>query len=198
MGLSSAAASLGNIAMDTAEEADLLEFEINDQPVKAWVWISVFEEGDEVEVVVEPNHEGWVGYGIRRVDDGIVALYPHCSRGRTAHYRASMSWSIKLIGFLLAASFTIEMIVAVSKGIAWQDLMLFALIAIGGGLAGALILALVAYRTSRRFMSFVVLAESIFRGFGWQDVKNVDLPAITRKSKKPGDPPGLGIFFFRY
>ncbi len=50
-GLGGVAAGLGTMAMDTTEEADLLEFELDGKSVQAWVWISVFEEGDEVEVV---------------------------------------------------------------------------------------------------------------------------------------------------
>jgi hypothetical protein len=186
------------MAADTTEEADLLEFEINDEPIKAWIWISVFEEGDEVEVVAEPNGDGWLAYGIRRVSDRIVALHPHCSRGRYAHYRASLLWSLKTIGALLAATFVIEMAVAVSRGIRSKDLVVFALLAIGGGLLGSLILAVVAYRTSRRFMGFVQLSERIFQVLGWPDVRNIDLPAITKRHKKPGDPGALGVLLFRY
>ncbi len=47
-------------------------------------------------------------------------------------------------------------------------------------------------------MGFVRLAEGIFEGFGWKDVKNIDLPVITKKDKKPGDPAALGILYFRY
>ena len=47
-------------------------------------------------------------------------------------------------------------------------------------------------------MGFVRLAEGIFEGFGWKDVKNIDLPAITKKGKKPGEPGALGIMYFRY
>ena len=58
--------------------------------------------------------------------------------------------------------------------------------------------AFVTYRVSRKMMGFVRLAEGIFEGFGWKDVKNIDLPAITKKDKKPGDPAALGILYFRY
>ncbi|WP_024906240.1 putative type VI secretion system effector, partial [Robbsia andropogonis] len=66
-GLGGVAAGLGAMAIDTTEEADLLEFELDGRPVKAWVWISVFKEGDEVEVVAEPDGDSWLGYGIRRI-----------------------------------------------------------------------------------------------------------------------------------
>ena len=53
-----------------------------------------------------------------------------------------------------------------------------------GGSGVMAILGIIAFRISRKFMGFVSLAESIFWGFGWTDVRNIDLPAITKASKK--------------
>ena len=139
-GLGGVAAGLGAMSIDTTEEADLLAFELDGKPVKAWVWVSVFEEGDEVEVVAEPDTDGWLAYGIRRTNDHIVALHPHCSRGRYAHYKASFLWACKIVGTLFLASFLMEVVVAISRGVRSHDLALFALIAIAGGLLGAVIL----------------------------------------------------------
>lgn len=197
-GLGGVAAGLGGSAMDTTEEADLLEFEIDGRPIKAWVWISVFEEGDDVEVVAEPDGNSWTGYGIRRVNDRIVALHPHCSRGRYAHYRSSWSWFIKIVGALLVVGWLLLAITAYFASLPAADFIPFLLISLAAGITAALIYGTIAYRIARRFMGFVRLAEGIFQIFGWPDVKNIDLPAITKKSKKPGDPGALGILFFRY
>ncbi len=67
-----------------------------------------------------------------------------------------------------------------------------------GTLVSALGYGFITYRVARKMMGFVRLAEGIFEGFGWKDVKNIDLPAITKKNKKPGDPAALGILYFRY
>ena len=83
------------MAMDTTEEADLLEFDLDGKSIRAWVWQSVFNEGDEVEVVAEQAETHWQGYGLYRPDDAIVALHPHCSRGRYAHYRAAFRIYLK-------------------------------------------------------------------------------------------------------
>lgn len=77
-GLGGIAVGLSGMTMDTTEEADLLAFDLDGKPVKAWVWQSVFDEGDEVEVVAEQWGDAWQGYGIRRTSDKIVALHPHC------------------------------------------------------------------------------------------------------------------------
>ncbi|MCQ0033170.1 hypothetical protein EFP18_28065 [Burkholderia glumae] len=197
-GLGGVAAGLGTMAMDTTEEADLLEFELDGKSVQAWVWISVFEEGDEVEVVAEPGSEGWIGYGIRRVSDRIVALHPHCSRGRYAHYKASFLWFCKLVGGLLLASWILAAIVAYFKSLSATDIIPGILVFLAAGLLAALIYGVIAYRIAKRFMGFVHLAEGIFEVFGWPNVKHIDLPAITKKTKTPSDPGALGILYFRY
>jgi hypothetical protein len=197
-GLGGVAAGLGATAMDTTEAADLLEFELDGKPVKAWIWVSIFKEGDEVEVVAEPNGDGWIGYGIRRISDRIVALHPHCSRGRYAHYKASFSWSVKIGGSLLVMSSLLGVVVAFTKSLPATEVIPFILLCLASNIFVGLIFAAIAYRISRRFMGFVHLAERIFQIFGWPDVKNIDLPAITRKSKRPDEPGPLGVLYFRY
>jgi len=56
----------------------------------------------------------------------------------------------------------------------------------------------IAYRIANRYMGFVRLAESIFQVFGWPDVKHIDLPAATKRTKQPNDPGALGVLYFRY
>jgi len=197
-GLGGVAAGLGGMAMDTTEEADLLEFELEGKAVKAWVWVSVFNEGDDVEVVAEPDGNGWLGYGIRRVSDRIVALHPHCSRGRYAHYKASFSWSLKIIGTLLLVAWALQAIVAYFKSLPTEDILALTLVVLAGSAIGVAIYGVIAFRISRRFMGFVHLAEGIFQVFGWPNVEHIDLPAITKKTKKPSDPGALGVLYFRY
>ena len=197
-GLGGVAAGLGGAVMDTTEEADLLEFELDGRPVKAWVWVSVFEEGDEVEVVAEPDGDGWLGYGIRRISDRIVALHPHCSRGRYAHYRASLSWFMKIVGSILGMTSLLGAIVAFAKSLSASDIGALVLVGLAGELLGAFILGVIAFRISSRFMGFVRLAEGIFDVFGWQNVRHIDLPGITKRGKRQDDPGALGVLYFRY
>ncbi|MBR8061980.1 hypothetical protein KDX32_02625 [Burkholderia ambifaria] len=196
VGLSGVAVGLGGMAMDTAEEADFLEFDLEGEPVKAWVWWSIFSAGDEVEVVAERWDNSWQAFGIRRISDKIVALHPHCSRGRYAHYRASFKWGgIFLASALVVAYFMIACF-AIFKGGAPIDSLLIGCAL--GSLGTAAIFSLITYRVSRKMMGFVRLAEVIFEGFGWKDVKNIDLPAITKKNKQPGESGALGVLYFRY
>ncbi|MBU9161747.1 putative type VI secretion system effector [Burkholderia multivorans] len=195
-GLGGVAVGLASSADDTAEDADLLEFELDGKSIRAWVWISVFKEGDEVEIVAEQFGQIWHAFGIRRVNDRIVALHPHCSRGRYAHYKATVRWWLLIYLSLMLIMIILGGITIPLKG-ADNWIGIFCMYA-GGGAMTAAIFGVIAFNVSRRFMGFVRLAEGIFSGFGWKNVGNIDLPAITKKSKKPGDPDALGILYFRY
>ncbi|WP_081061314.1 putative type VI secretion system effector [Burkholderia territorii] len=195
-GLGGIATGLSSMAIDTTEEADFLEFDLDETPIRAWVWQSVFEEGDEVEVVAERLGDLWQGYGIYRVHDQIVALHPHCSRGRYAHYRSALRLTVKAFGFLYAAMWGIGIFMMFARRD--DDYSSFFLFMLMGGAATLTIYGLIGYRISRKFMGFVRMAEGIFEAFGWRDVKNIDLPAITKKGKKAGDPAALGVLYFSF
>ncbi|MCX7208389.1 MAG: hypothetical protein NT086_20880 [Proteobacteria bacterium] len=79
-------------ASDMEEEADYLEFEIDNIKVKGWVWCSPFKNDDYVEVVGEWNEACFELAAIARPEDRMIALYPHCSRGKTAHARNALKW----------------------------------------------------------------------------------------------------------
>ena len=196
VGLGGIAVGLSGMAMDTTEEADLLEFNLDQKRIRAWVWTSVFKDGDEVEVVAEEADDGWQGYGVRRIDDKIVALYPHCSRGRYAHYKATFAWLIKIYGALYVFMWVLGIVMmALRRDTDYYSFVTYMLM---GGLSGLLVFGFIALRISSKMMGFVRLAEGIFDGFGWKNVKSIDLPSITKKGKKPGDPGPLGVLYFRY
>ncbi|WEY37709.1 putative type VI secretion system effector [Paraburkholderia sp. SUR17] len=195
-GLGGIATGLSGMAMDTTEEADLLEFELDGKQVRAWVWVSVFEDGDEVEVVAERWGDVWQGYGIRRLTDRIVALHPHCSRGRYAHYKAFAKWWLIAGGALVLTGCVITVLMALVKSIDdWKGIFVMCAL---GGLGSMAIFGLIAYRVAGKMTGFVRLAEGIFQGFGWKNVKSIDLPALTKKNKRPEDPGALGVLYFRY
>lgn len=196
-GLGGIATGLSGMAIDTSDVADLLEFDLDGKAVKAWVWISVFNEGDEVEVVAELEGDCWQGYGIRRIADSVVALHPHCSRGRYAHYKASAKWCAGITSILYVVTALIFIVMGLlDSGFEYMNNYITVLM-ISAPLA-FLVCGFVAFRMARKLMGFVKLAEGIFSAFGWKNVKSIDLPAITKKGKKPGEPAALGIMYFRY
>jgi hypothetical protein len=194
-GLGGLAVGLAGSAMDTTDEADLLEFELDGKPIRAWVWWSMFQDGDDVEIVAEPMGDIWQAYGIRRLTDKILALHPHCSRGRYAHYKASFRWYLLALLYGSGFVFIIGIFYMIFGNAQLKDI---AIITAMSSLGGGSILSVIAWRISRKFMGFVELSERIFTVFGWNEVKHIDLPAITKKNKKPGDQAALGTLFFRY
>jgi len=125
-----------------------------------------------------------------------VALHPHCSRGRYAHYKASLKLWLKVCLPLLLFMYILTGGIAFFESLDnWAGIVQMWVLG-GSGLMA--ILGVIAFRMSRKFMGFVCLAEGIFKSFGWKNVKGIDLPAATRKGKAPGDPGALGILYFRY
>jgi hypothetical protein len=195
-GLGGLAVGLAGAAMDATEPADLLEFDLDGKHIRAWVWISVFKDGDDVEVVAEPMGDVWQGYGIRRPADQIVALHPHCSRGRKAHWRASFKWFLRIyLVIFLGFSLMVFIQMIFRYGFNVKNLLIITTTALMGG---GLIYGFFAWRIASKLMGFVKLSEGIFKTFGWRDVENIDLPAITKKTKKSDDPGPLGVMYFRY
>src|SRR5574343_1313202 len=97
--LAAALVDVGGPAMATAanasaleETAAYLEFELDGKTVKGWVWRNPFQEGDAVEVAAEDRGTHWELYAIARPKDRTIALYPHCSRGRTSHLKNAVYW----------------------------------------------------------------------------------------------------------
>jgi len=91
-GLPGQAAILSNYAAALEEEADYVQFNLGDKTVKGWLWRSPFGEGDDVIAAVEERGSEYELYGLMRPEDKVIALYPHCSRGRTRHVRAVVKW----------------------------------------------------------------------------------------------------------
>jgi hypothetical protein len=170
----------GLSAMNIREEADFVEFELNGKSVKGWLTYSPFKEGDTAEVFAVRDGIEWNVFGILR-DDYVVALHPCCSRGRYAHFKASMRWWLIISTILLmAGSVVLALVVIFDDGYkALADPSLWTLFWGGSGGGFFLISGLIAANQSRKFMPAVRLAESIFSGFGWKNVKSIDLPAIT-------------------
>ena len=89
-GLSGPAISTAAYAASAEEDADYVEFDLDGKPVKGWVWRSPFKEGDAVEVAAEWRDDHYETAGIARPADRIIALYPHCSRGKAKHIKNAM------------------------------------------------------------------------------------------------------------
>lgn len=200
MGVVAIAASLagaGGQAMATAanataleEEADFIEFLLDDKAVKGWVWRSPFKEGDEVEVAAERRGENYEAFGVARLSDRTVALYPHCSRGRLPHFVNATKWWL-----IISSSGTL--FVSLMMRASTQELLADGILQWGAfafySFFGAMIFSL-----SRRWLPFVRVAENIFRTFGWPNSSGIDLKKRTKARRAKDDSVEYGRFYFYY
>lgn len=200
----SAGLGIGLLALDadTSTEADLMEFDLEQadgtvRKIEACVWLSPFEEGDEVEVVAERLGDVWKGVAVARPSDRLVAVYPLCTHGRSAHWKKVAKWWWWITVIVLIVSF----VIFVSMNYLSDDAMpfsevayYFALIAIFGGA----LFGIVAWSIGRKVGKLVPLSEAIFQAFGWKNPRSFDLYATTRAKRRVDDPEALGLSYFRY
>ncbi|WP_429500570.1 putative type VI secretion system effector (plasmid) [Robbsia andropogonis] len=196
LGLGSVAVGLSVSDEFTADSGDLMNFRLNDMPVEVWVWHSEFEEGDEVEVVAEWVGDKWIGFAVRRLRDGMVAVYPHCERGSRAFYLYVLKYIAALYGagFFLVYSGMIVLTIYHHKH-NWVSLHIFI---IWVALVFGLIILFIAWRVTKRFAKTRKMADQIFSAFGWKKPAYINLPRETKRDLRRGDSPLMGIAIFRY
>jgi hypothetical protein len=191
-GLDGQAAASSHYASDLEEAADFIEFDLDGQPVKGWVWRNPFRDGDAVHVAAERVEDRWEAFGILRPADRTLALYPHCSRGRATHYKNAVKWwllagggSIVLVFFPgMYALFGNEIFQLEEPWIAFVCLMA----AFG----------VMTFFLTRKWLPFVRVAERVFRTLGLPDPSNIDLVKSSKAQRKASDPGEFGTFYFRY
>ena len=181
------------------EEADYIEFDLDGRSVKGWVWRSPFVNGDIVDVIAERMDDHFEAYGIARPKDRIVALYPHCSRGRTAHWINALKWWFKGVTIMLLFGTIFFGLGCVALSDTWYETGTFLLDMMPA-------MALFFYPTfllmtislGWKWMSFVRVAERVFTAFGWDRASDIDLKRRSKGTKTGADENGFGVFFFRY
>ena len=198
-GLNDTALNLSTSTQFTDTVADLVTFRLGGEQVRAWIWLSVFENGDEVEVVAERAGPAWIGYAIRRCSDGVLSVHPHCERGSRALFRFFLKWSMLFWTGCASVVTLLLLIMAVSDnnpgGGTWKVLSEGVLLA---WLEVEVMAILIAYRISRRFKRQLPMANKIFETFGWKDQADVDLPKASKKLRRPEDGWQMGKLIFRY
>ncbi|WP_199032829.1 putative type VI secretion system effector [Ralstonia sp. ASV6] len=199
-GLSGPAIATAANAASAEEHADYVEFDLDGKPIKGWVWRSPFNNGDDVEVAAEWREDHYETAGIARPIDRIIALYPHCSRGKARHIKNAVKWW--LIGvtlFLVGAGGPVLGIMLASVE-SPRDLLadvfpngLLAMSMCFYGFFGLMTLSL-----ARKWMPFVRLTERVCSTLGIPDAGNVDLVKSSKAQRKPDDAGEYGTFYFRY
>ncbi|HIH2746236.1 hypothetical protein L3V59_32035 [Burkholderia aenigmatica] len=196
-GLNDIALNLSTSTEFTETTGDLVTFRLNGEEVRAWIWLSVFENGDEVEVVAERAGAGWIGYAIRRCSDGILSVHPHCERGSRALFKFFVKFSVL---FWSGCALVVTLLVVLMM--LYNDLhdrwgFFFRSFLVVWVLIEAMAIS-IAYGMSRRFKRQLPMANKIFEAFGWKDPRNVNLPKTSKKLRQPEDTWQMGKLIFRY
>ena len=198
--IAAAVAGLGGPAIATAsnasaveEDADFLEFELDGQVVKGWVWRTPpFRNGDVVDVAAQFVGNHWEAYGIARPSDRTIALYPHCSRGRLRHFVNALKWWI-----LGGGGFVL--FIGVPLLYSGVGNRLFEIKEYWGGLVGVFVFfGVMTFSLSLKWFPFVRVAEKSFRVLGLRKPAMIDLVKSSKEQRKPEDPGEFGTFYFRY
>ena len=192
------AVATASAATDLEEEADQVSFELDGKKVRGWLWRSPFKEGDAVQAVGRWAGDEFEVVAVVRPDDEMIALYPHLSRGTTAHVRNAAKWYFRGCGILFAVCF-LMFIGAYAATYGLSELPFEAiLMMLGSMFLVAVFLLVPAVHTTLRWMKFVRSAEAVFAVLGFKDVRNVDLPRSSKLKRTPQDPIGYGVYYFRY
>ncbi|MEX3958337.1 putative type VI secretion system effector [Trinickia sp. EG282A] len=196
MGMGAAGIGLINMAANSDEEADWVEFELDGKHIEGWLWMMPMRNGDKVEVVAQQAGENqYLAFAVRRESDDLLAVYPHATAGRKAHYKNMMR--IMLWTFCIVYPISIVAFYLAGNGFGGDPVGFFSDMTLYGA-AGLIVLIAIFYRTGRKLMSFAHLAETIFRAYGWPDVEKIDLRKTSRENRRENKLPNYGNYYFRY
>ncbi|ELW9365817.1 putative type VI secretion system effector [Enterobacter hormaechei] len=98
------------------DSAEYVQGMINGQPFRGWVGVTRLQTGDDVDMIVEWQHDHYEVYAIALPEERIVSVCPKCDMGHIAH----MLWRIKnmfiLITILMVAFVSVCVFISISKG----------------------------------------------------------------------------------
>ncbi len=195
VGMGASAIGLLQMSANSQEEADWVEFELDGKHIEGWLWKMPMSEGDVVEVVAEQQFDGnYFAYSIRRVNDGVIAIYPHATSGGSALYRRIMKYMVVM--FVLAFAFFCVAYYSNVKGGESAGVLWFPLF---GGLFTLPFVWLLFHRAYLKLAHLGRLAEAIFSCYGWHDVSRIDLARASKSATPANAKRGeYGVYYFCY
>ncbi|WP_288393401.1 putative type VI secretion system effector [uncultured Herbaspirillum sp.] len=196
IGDSGQAASLSGYASSMEDAADFVQFELEERVIRGWLWGAPFKEGDYVEVAVKKIDESYVLFGMCDPARRIIALYPHCSRGRISHLTNAMKW----IGITNIFLFVALCVTTIDWGtftfLLW-DIALAPIVPVIL-VSFFLVVCLIGLHLAHKWMPFARLAESVFCAMEFQAPSRVDLVKSSRNLRKADEILEGGGIYFKY
>lgn len=190
-GLGGQAISTASNAGDLEESADYVKFNFGKITFQGWLWRSPFKEGDHVNVVAEWRGEYYEAYAISRPADRIIALYPHCSRSKRRHFMNTVKWWL-IFNMLFFVPLSMFVFYLGGLDLLFHPTFFWMIF------FTALFFIIMFVSLSKKYMSFVHLAERVFDVLGIPDQKNVDLVKSSKRQRTAEDSWELGTFYFKY
>ncbi|MFP2241324.1 putative type VI secretion system effector [Pseudescherichia vulneris] len=169
---------------DTAEYVQGI---INGRAFRGWVGITRLQEGDDVEMVAEWQHDHYEVYAIALPKERIVSIIPKCDMGHISH----ALWRIKNMFILTTMFMFMFILVCFIKSLNetgwanfyfWKEHSFFLLMMLGLALAFSGLIAFSACRACAP--TRCKLAEEIFRLLGMKNASKVNLNKITKKREQ--------------
>jgi hypothetical protein len=156
------------------------------------VW---FANGDAVEIAGEPQRDGsFAAYAVRRARDRTLWMFPHCSRGRLAHWRTVTKWLPLPVAASFGFFFGMELL---RSQVPTYDSFLWAMAA-----ANAIVGTLLLVKQGWKWRPFVAIAEQVFAALGYANPSHVDMERqdslYWKKHAQPGEHRRVAPWVFRY
>ncbi|EMM0483460.1 hypothetical protein FMJ45_28375 [Klebsiella michiganensis] len=169
------------------DSAEYVQGMINGQPFRGWVGVTRLQAGDNVDMVVEWQHDHYEVYAIALPKERIVSICPKCDMGHIAH----MLWRIKnmiiltaILIFMFACICLVKSLNEVGWGQLnfWKEYFVFLMMMLGLAFLFTGAIAIAAYKTYSS--TCCKLAEEIFQLLGVNNFVAVNLNKLTQKREK--------------
>ncbi|MHA6311034.1 putative type VI secretion system effector [Pantoea sp. S-LA4] len=170
------------------DTAGYVQGEINGRPFRGWVGRTRLQASDEVEMVVEWQHDHYEVYAIALPEERIVSIIPKCDMGHIAH----ALWRIKnmfiltaILLFMFMFMFMFMLRVFFHDGDYakyWFNYHGPIYVMLAGSLGISGLIAYFAYKACTP--TRCKLAEEIFHLLGMRNVANLNLNKITKEREQ--------------
>ena len=167
--------------------AEYVQGMINGQPFRGWVGVTRVQAGDEVDMIVEWQHDHYEVYAIALPKERIVSICPKCDMGHIAH----MLWRIKNMFILDIIMNVIFICVCLIKSFSennwisdgfWGYFGFPVFVFLCGSAVVSGLIAFFAYKAYS--LTCCKLAEEIFYLIGVKNVSTVNLNRLTKRREQ--------------